>query len=199
MLNLKKINKILEYYKKVYTFKNIIIKIIFIIVGSLITILPSFLIREAVLLSTTNTFNILGNFLVGQIEFNQGISFSGLSNNPELASGLQIFVFIAVILVFLNNKYIAADIGIIIIALAGLTNIIDREIPDVFNGVIYNNTVVDYLKFGFIPNSTIFNWQDVFIILGTIWVLIYIIIQLIFKKKESREEYAKENNVPKKR
>lgn len=198
MLNLKK-NKFLQHYVDLYTVKIIIIKLIIIIIAVLITILPAFLIREAILLKTTDEFNIMGNFLVGQIAFNPGTAFSSFKKNPELAASLQIFLFIAICLIFFSNKYIIADIGIAVIAFAGLANIIDREIPETFMDVDYNNHIVDYVRFGFIRNSAIFNWQDSLLIMGSIWVWIYIIIHIILKVRENRKSYEEKNNLSEKK
>ncbi|MEG1010173.1 MAG: signal peptidase II [Clostridia bacterium] len=61
----------------------------------------------------------------------------------------------------------------------GLANVIDRSIIDVYKHIVIaqtDNAVVDYFQFTFIKNSAIFNIPDVFIVLSTLIVVVYLII-----------------------
>lgn len=184
MLNLKNKNLIINYLKELFIFKHLVVKLGALILISLLVFLPAFLIRDHVLKSGKVNFTIFSGFIDGVVVFNRGISFSGLENHPKIAFAIQLIIFIIVFCVFIFNKYLVLDIGFLLISLGGLANIIDRSIVDFFispTGEIkgYDCTVVDYLSFSFIKNSAIFNIQDSFVVFGSIYSGIYIMVKII--------------------
>ncbi|MGL4768641.1 MAG: signal peptidase II [Mycoplasmoidaceae bacterium] len=181
------------FLKNIYTKKNILTKLISIIFTVIIVIIPAFVIRDFVLKKGKLNFDIIHNFIDGKVAFNSGIAFSIFGDHPGAVIALEIITISLVFILFLLNRFVVFDFGISLIFTSGLSNIIDRQLVDFFQGQIYYHKVVDYIQFHFIANSAIFNWQDMFVIIGIILLslIIFFKIILIDKTKEVRDKNDK--------
>lgn len=111
--------------------------------------LISFLIRQYYIDTTFDPQS------TADVAANTGISFGLLSNNPALVYTLQIIpIVVTAIAVVHNKKYITA-VGIALVFSAGLSNAVDRAVPDYFGSpvagavaqaklYVAHNAVVDY-------------------------------------------------------
>ncbi len=190
------IENINKYFKGVYTKKNIIWKISSFFVVAFILIMPFFVIRDAMLKMPNQNYNFMGNFVEGYIISNTGLGLSSFENNIAGAYSLQSIFFIIPLFVFIAspNKYL--DVGALLMFFGGFCNLVDRMAYDNFTliadnpGIIPENAVVDYWRFGFVENSFIFNYADVFIIFGAIAVSASIFV-LMVKKINEEDKNAK--------
>ncbi len=169
-----------NHVKKLYRSKYIIWKAIIFLVVSLIVFTISFVLRNIMLNSTTQSYQLMPGFLDIYIIGNTGIAFSGLS---DVSSGVVYFVqslpIIISIAFLLFTKSISIDIGLSLVLTGGLSNIIDRSLFDNYTHLQINgeNAVVDYLQFSFIKGSAIFNFPDVTVIVGVIVIGITLLVQ----------------------
>ncbi|WP_391591808.1 Signal peptidase II [[Mycoplasma] cavipharyngis] len=121
------------------------------------------------------TFAANFNQATTKIAANTGISFGLLSNNAAAVYVLQIIpVILTGIILIHNTKYYNA-IAVTLVFASGMSNFIDRLVPDYFgtnldktqlvdnNLYLAVNAVVDYWT---IDNNSIFNFPDVFILIG---------------------------------
>lgn len=172
-----------EYWQSFFLLKNILLKIIILIVIGFVILSTSFGVRQAFI-----------NHAPNLIFPNEGISFSFLSNaSPTLVYVIQIipcfltFVFF----IFINKPSIY--IGLLIVFFGGLSNIIDRALPlniIVANGKYFPvNAVVDYIPWF----NTKCNLPDIYITIGTGITLIFLIIYLYKTIKEEKNNKNKTN------
>lgn len=177
------IYKIWIYLLKIYSIKFILKKIVIFLISGLIVLTISFVCRQLAIDSNKQSYVLINNFLNINIIGNTGISFSLFNNNS--ASLIYFIQSIPIILAFIFlifSKYLLNDFFIGLVFFGGLSNIIDRSIIDNYLYItnIYKiDAVVDYLQFSFIPNSAIFNFPDVFIVIGIISFILSILIYLI--------------------
>ena len=162
---------------------------------ALVVVLPSFLIRDFMLKEQNQNFNFMGNFIEGHIISNTGVGLSIAQGNPTLAYVLQGISSFVPFFIFLFSQRKLMDVGALFMFFGGISNFVDRSIYDNFvhlataPGIIPENAVVDYWRFGFINNSFIFNYADLFISLGIIIIIIeFIRILIIFAKEEDKKE-----------
>lgn len=169
-----------NYFLSLFNSKSLLIKIILFLLIGFVVLLFSFAIRNYYL--TVDTKNTV---------FNDGVAFSmGSSLNSVTVYIIQsIPTFISFLAVIFTPKIIYY-LPFIFVGFGGLSNIIDRSIVDVMNGVSYYNTVVDYLA----ASSSIFNLPDMFVVGGVIWfgaiTLINLLI-LIFNDKDKKQQIKK--------
>lgn len=184
-----------NYLITIYTPKLLITKLIIFAVSAFVIFLSSFLIRNYMINSQYGEYSFLKGFLEIRITQNTGISFSGLKNSsPWLVYLVQIIPIIISTIVLVFSKWLYIDIGLSMLLFGGLTNVIDRAIPDNYLHLSHlnvdsMNAVVDYFMFSFIPNSAIFNLPDVFIIVGVITIGI---ASLVYFIKSNAKEKSKE-------
>ncbi|MDE7088304.1 MAG: signal peptidase II [Malacoplasma sp.] len=185
-----------SHLEKIYlNKKHLLIKIsIFLLVGFLIFLI-SFLTRDAMLNATQTSWILIPNFLDIKIIENTGISFGSLSQtSPGVVYFVQSLPIIIGFIAFIFSSHYFLDVGISMLFFAGMSNIIDRSLPDVYINKIMateNDAVVDYFQFSFIKDSAIFNFPDVFITISVGLICLHIIIAWV---KEYKKESAKEKN-----
>ncbi|MGL4617144.1 MAG: signal peptidase II [Mycoplasmoidaceae bacterium] len=188
------------YFKKANNKNSVIWKIVVFLLLALVVILPSFIIRDFMLKAENQDFNFMGNFIEGNIVSNTGVGLSFAKGNPALAYALQGFSTFIPLIIFLFSQKKIMDIGTLIMFFGGLSNFIDRSIYDNFiylanaPGIVAENAVVDYWRFGFVNNSFIFNYADLFISIGLMLLIISFIFILvaIWKEDEKKEKIKKE-------
>lgn len=192
------VNDFIKYVKQLYRSKYIIWKFIIFLVISLIVFTTSFVLRNNMLASTKQTYDLIPGFLTIYIIDNTGIAFSGLSNSSSsLVYFVQSLPIIFSVLFLLFTKSFSIDIGLSLVLTGGLSNIIDRSLFDSYAHLQINglNAVVDYFQFSFIPNSAVFNFPDVSVIVGVIIVGITLVVQFIKEWiQESSNKKNKNNN-----
>lgn len=137
---------------------------------------------------------IYGNgFIRINIVLNTGISFGTLDKQIGLIYFLQFLEVLVLLGVFIFSRRISSMIFMGFAIMGGIYNMIDRMIPkllisDKGQGSI-KNAVLDY--FQFFDKSAIFNFSDIFILVGVIGFAIFIIVWLLIdvyndnKKKEN--------------
>lgn len=190
---------ICDYFKKANNKNTAIWKIAIFFSIALLVILPSFLIRDFMLKAENQSFNFMGNFIEGNIVSNTGVGLSIANQNPALAYALQGFSTFIPFVIFLFSQRKLMDIGSLFMFFGGISNFIDRSIYDDFihlanaPGIVAENAVVDYWRFGFINDSFIFNYADLFISIGIILLIIsFIILLIFFAKEEDKNNFKKE-------
>lgn len=188
--NNQKIIEISEFIKSIYKSKYIFKKlIIFFIVGTIV-LTCSFVSRQLAIDSHSQYFNLMPGFVNIRIVGNTGISFSILKGaNISLILFIQSLPIVLSLLVISFSKDKLIDITLSFVFFGGLSNIIDRSVIDNYkflSGLDNLNAVVDYLQFSFIENSPIFNVPDIFIILSTLVLVVYLLFSSfnIFAKKD---------------
>lgn len=188
--NNQKIIEISEFIKSIYKSKYIFKKlIIFFIVGTIV-LTCSFVSRQLAIDSHSQYFNLMPGFVNIRIVGNTGISFSILRGaNISLILFIQSLPIVLSLLVISFSKDKLIDITLSFVFFGGLSNIIDRSVIDNYkflSGLDNLNAVVDYLQFSFIENSPIFNVPDIFIILSTLVLVVYLLFSSfnIFAKKD---------------
>ena len=161
-----------KYLKEFFLLKNLIIKFICLTITTLICGLIFFLIRQN-LLSNPNA----------SITFNKGVAFSSLNDVDQwivyLIKSLISIVF-SLIFIFFNKWFIF--IPAYLIAINGWFNIIDKTIIDVFNGISYIDSVVDYVYI----NNSVSNSADIFIIIGICCIIAGILWYIYLINKEQK-------------
>lgn len=190
--NNAKMIEIFEYIKFIYKSKYLFKKLIIFFVVGIIVLTLSFVSRQLAIDSNNQYVNLIPGFINIKIVGNTGISFSILrGSNIHLILFVQSLPIIISLLViaFSRNKLI--DVCISFVFFGGLSNIIDRCIIDNYkflSGIENINAVVDYLQFSFIKNSPIFNMPDVFIIVSTLVLIIYLFFSSfgIFSKRKDK-------------
>lgn len=169
--------------------ENIRFKIIVLFISLILIIGITFLIRYFVLKNNKNEFDIIDNFIGYKLSFNRGVSYSSFSNSIVLTYFLQIFFAIAILIWFLLSKNKLVVTFLSLIFSGGLSNIIDRTIPDfsIIDNQWYYNTVVDYIYFSFTPTKAIFNFQDTIIVISWISLMVSLISIYILKNKKGHK------------
>ncbi len=183
---------IVNYLKTLINKKDLLIKLIFLLVSTITISLLAFLLRERFINSPDKFQPFLGNFIIINIKANKGLAFSRFENQYILAYILQsLFVTTCLLIaIFSRDKVVFACLWCA--GFAGMCNLIDRGLEETFayNGETYVHAVVDYFQFSFIKNpefSAIFNIQDVTIVCSMITLFIYLIILFIKKWRKENE------------
>lgn len=117
------------------------------------------------------------------VTWNNGIGWSALENNYAAIYGIQSVVCILLITVFLLVTHDKITCSFVALAIfGGFFNLIQRAASS-------NNAVLDYFRFGFWPSFPIFNWPDMFVVIGIFgFVISFIIVTIIQYKKEDQKE-----------
>ncbi len=190
---LKYKDEIKSHLEKIYLDKkHLLIKIIIFILIGFLVLLSSFLMRETMLNAKETYWVLIPNFLNIRITENTGISFGSLSDaGPSLVYFIQSLPIIIGFITFIFSSHYFLDVGISMLFFGGMSNIIDRSIPDIYiNGILQdaNNAVVDYFQFTFIKNSAIFNFPDFFITVSVGLICLHIIILWVKDYKKEKEK-----------
>lgn len=123
------------------------------------------------------SFNIIGNFFRVQYTQNTGTIF-GLFENSNL-----IFIFLAITLCFIIAFYMKKNVpkkslqekGFLLILSGGIGNLLDR---------IFRGFVVDFISIKWIG---IFNFADMYIVIGVIFIIILELMESLKNGKASKK------------
>ncbi|MDQ0513673.1 lipoprotein signal peptidase [Mycoplasmoides fastidiosum] len=192
--------QIKEYLHNIYVVnrKKLLLNYALSLIIMTVIFLAAFLLRQNAINATfqpsLNGWIILAN---------RGISF-GLLTGSAWVYVLQILPVILTGLALLRNINFFATVGLSLIFSAGLSNVIDRGLPDVFGQFVQGSTaaengmyiardaVVDYWQMS--ASGAVFNFPDVFIIVGIILFFLYSFyngyIEAKVKMKEEQEREA---------
>lgn len=179
-----------EYIKSIYKSKYLFKKMIIFFVIGIIVLVSSFVSRQLAIDSHNQYFNLMPGFINVNIVGNTGISFSILKGaHISLVLFVQLLPIIFSMLIIFFSKNIIIDLTLSFVFFGGLSNVIDRCIIDNYKflfGINNINAVVDYLQFSFIHNSPIFNVPDIFIMMPTLVLVIYLFFSSfnIFRKRK---------------
>lgn len=127
------------------------------------------------------------------IVWNDGIGFSQLTGDTTAIYVIQslMFVLLLAIYLFLANDKITASF-VALAMFGGLFNLFQRAAE---TGA-HAGCVLDYFKFGFWPTFAVFNWPDMFVVVGIFgFVISYItlvIIEAVNESKQKKLEKAKQ-------
>lgn len=115
--------------------------------------------------------------------WNDGIGFSALVGNYPAIYALQSAMFILLLAIFLfvtHDKITASFVALAMFG--GLFNLIQR-------GASGTNCVLDYFQFGFWQNFPVFNWPDMFVVIGIFgFVISYVVLIIIQAARENKKE-----------
>lgn len=191
-----------KYMKINFNKKNNLVRLCSFLIASIIVIIPSTIMYcwaiDQIQLQPFGT----NSFWYIKLALNNGVGFSILGNSPVWVVFLvqiSINLVILLILLFMKKWYI---IGFLSLAFMGGTfNIIDRAIDQPMACVEltnYHAAVVDYFAFGFM-DFAIFNFPDMFIVIGTFGFIISFVTDAIVTfvkegKKEKKEKQENEKN-----
>ena len=157
-----------KYWSNILLVKNILIKfLIFVLVGIFVMGL-SFIVRQ-----------IMIDYSPEKIVLNPGVGFSiGANSDPAIVYLIQAIPCVITFLIFffVTNKWIY--IGLFVIFFGGLSNIIDRALPNTIP-----NAVVDYIPWF----STKCNLPDIFITIGAIYTILILIVTIFITWKKERQ------------
>jgi len=121
-----------------------------------------------------------------KITWNKGIAFGGLQNNLAGILAIQTLVFLLLVAIYLFlAKDIVSTCFIACAVFGGLFNLIQRCATP-------NLGVLDYFRFGFWPNFAIFNWPDMFVVIGVFGFVISYIVYLVKQEDKEFEEKQKQ-------
>lgn len=181
-----------EYIKSIYKSKYLFKKLLIFFVIGLIVLTLSFVTRQLMLDSQTKNIALIPGFIGINIIGNNGISFSFLRNaDVWLIYFIQCVPVVIAFFIISLSRNIWIDVTISFIFFGGLANVIDRSIIDVYKHIRIaqtNNAVVDYFQFTFIKNSAIFNIPDVFIVLSTLVVVVYLIVSTFIHYTDKKHQ-----------
>ncbi len=122
-------------------------------------------------------FSVLGNFIGLTYAENPGIAFGLLSTLGKKTINLFILIVFLIILLFIFKKTHSSKSKFIYIFISAgaISNFLDR---------IIRGFVVDYIKLAFFP--PIFNLADVYIVMGTVFLILEIIFSYNSLKIENK-------------
>lgn len=186
----KKLQKTFNYFIQCNSRRNLLNKVIILLIIIFLEMLIVFLLRNRFLpyLDTESELKIIENtgFINIVVISNSGIGFSALSDKTAIVYTIQSIVMILVFIWLLFSKNIDFLITLTMIFSGALANIIDRATSG-------NNTVLDYFQFWF--GGAIFNFADSTIICGFIALficyLVRFILQAISDKKIKKDSVDK--------
>ncbi len=184
--------KVKTYLAKNFTKKLNLWRLIFFGIGVLV-ILATALPMELWVISAPKSVYWSGKFIEINIQLNDGISFGMFSGSVALIYFLQIFIVLILlgIYIFIKKKYYQVFVSFAICG--GIYNLLDRMVPKELASLVgykYYNSVLDY--FSFYGKTAIFNFSDVFVLVGIIGFCVLLVIMLIVDVvKDSKKE--KEN------
>lgn len=169
------------YFKKMFTKKLVITKLIILAIAAVIVIVPG-VCFYAWLAGKNGLVTPQNGFLYIYVVYNDGIAFSWLAGNVGGIFAIQSIVFIILLAVYwllVTDRVSTSFVALAIFG--GLFNLIQRASNP-------SAMVLDYFKFGFWPQFAVFNWPDVNVVIGVFGFVISYITHLILQMvKESKE------------
>ena len=123
------------------------------------------------------------------VKWNEGIGFSALSGNTSAIYAIQsiMFILLLAIFIFLTHDKISSSF-VALAMFGGFFNLIQRAAE---SGE-FAGCVLDYFHFGFWKSFAIFNWPDMFVVIGIFgFVISYIIMTVIQYQREKQQESHK--------
>lgn len=115
------------------------------------------------------------------IERNPGIGWSAMSGKYGTICAIQsiMFVLLLALLIFLTHDKITSSF-VSMAMFGGLFNLLQRATAS-------DHCVLDYFRFGFWNNFPIFNWPDMFVVIGIFgFVISYIALTVVQAAKDSQ-------------
>lgn len=121
-----------------------------------------------------------------EIKWNDGIGWSALAGNLPAIYAIQSIIFIALVAVFLLITHDRITGPFVSLAMCGgLFNLIQRASETGAN----KGCVLDYFTFGFWRSFPVFNWPDMFVVIGVFgFIISYIIVTILHYKNEKENE-----------
>lgn len=121
------------------------------------------------------------NFWYIEIVHNYGLGFGGLRGNAPAIYALQSIMFILLLAIYLLLSESRITSSFIALAMfGGLFNLFQRA----GSGGDY---VLDYFKFGFWESFPVFNWPDMFVVIGIFgFVISYVVLTIMEAVAESK-------------
>ena len=121
------------------------------------------------------------------ITHNSGVGWSLLDGNYAAIYTILSVVFILLTAVFILVTHDKITSSFVALAMfGGLFNLIQR-------GASGTNAVLDYFQFGFWQNFPVFNWPDMFVVIGVFgFVISYIVLTIIEIVKEEKQKVKNE-------
>lgn len=181
---MEKTSSIKQYFKKCFEKKLLIEKAIIAAIALAIVLIFSLSFYFWLKDKPDGVFGQTNGFWYIEITWNHGVGFGGLNNKPGAIYAVQSLMFILLLAVYLlltNDRITCSFIALAMFG--GLFNLIQRATSG-------NDTVLDYFRFGFWPSFAIFNWPDMFVVIGIFGFIISYITLLII-------QYRREKDMPK--
>lgn len=175
-----------NYWQKLFNKKMLIQKGI--IAAIAIAIVVAFSLSFYLWLRNTPENTQIGKnpFWYITITWNDGFGFGGLSGKTGAIYAIQSLMYVLLIAVFLlvcQDKITSSFIALAMFG--GLFNLIQRAAE---TGAT-KGCVLDYFSWGFWPSFPIFNWPDMFVVIGIFgFIISYIITSIIRSNREERAE-----------
>ncbi|MGL5268427.1 MAG: signal peptidase II [Spiroplasma sp.] len=188
---MKQIKINLKQYFKDYDWKVMVKLVTFI--GLLFLILTDQLVKFWITknLDKDVESNFLPGFINIQYVINYGSAF-GLNQNKTVLLISCAFLVASVLLVWwIFSKSTTNIVGITFIMAGTIANLIDR--------FKYSGGVIDFLKWDLFEPKTIFNIADIFITVGIIIIVVFLVVETIKaiindkKEKKVQQKYGKQN------
>lgn len=178
-------SKIKQYFKKCFDKKLLLQKGVIALCALVLVLIMSlsfyfWLKDKDGIVGKTNPFWYI------DVLWNDGIGFSALVGNFAAIYAIQsvMFVLLLAIFIFVTNDKISASF-VALAMFGGLFNLIQRACAG-------NNCVLDYFHFGFWDSFPIFNWPDMFVVIGIFgFVISYIVITVKEAIKEDKASKVK--------
>ena len=127
-------------------------------------------------LSQTGSVSIIDGFFSFTLAYNTGAAWGLFSGERWFLIGVPILIIIASAGFYFKNKKTAINVGLIIVITGAIGNLIDR----VRTGEVID--FLDFIVFGY--DFPVFNFADMCITLGCIYLIIY----TLFEKEDHAHE-----------
>lgn len=174
-----------DYFKKCFD-KNLLIKKGIIAACALIIVLAFSLSFYLWLKDKTGIVGQENKFWYIEICWNDGLGFSGLAGKTSAIYAIQSIMFILLLAIFIFLTHDKVSSSFVALAMfGGFFNLIQRASETGVN----SGCVLDYFRFGFWKSFAIFNWPDMFVVIGIFgFVISYIVITVIQYQKDKNNE-----------
>lgn len=126
-----------------------------------------------------------------EISWNSGLGFSGLKGKTDAIYAIQSLMFVLLLAIFLLLTHDKISSSFVALAMfGGFFNLIQRAAE---TGA-HAGCVLDYFHFGFWKSFAIFNWPDMFVVIGIFgFIISYIVLTIIQYQKEKTQEHNEQH------